>query len=122
MFVDATTGVEGGTEKVWEVADTYGLPRLIFINKMDKENASFENALASIEDILETRACPYPTAGLWKEDNFAGVVDVVQMAAYLQPDGNTRAAKAEIPGELEAQAEETRESPSLKSQQKAMTH
>ena len=108
VVVDATTGVEGGTEKVWEVADKYGLPRLIFINKMDKENASFENALASIEDILETRAVPIQLP-IGEEENFAGVVDVIQMAAYLQPDGNKRAAKAEIPGELESQAEETRE-------------
>ena len=73
-----------------------------------KENASFENALASIEDILESRAVPVQLP-IGKEDNFAGIVDVVQMAAYLQPDGNKRAAKAEIPAELEAQAEETRE-------------
>ena len=41
VVVDATTGVEGGTEKVWEVADNYGLPRLIFINKMDKRERQF---------------------------------------------------------------------------------
>ncbi len=108
VVVDATTGVEGGTEKVWEIADTYQLPRLIFINKMDKENASFENALASIEEILETRAVPVQLP-IGKEDNFAGVVDVIQMAAYLQPDGNKRTSKSEIPAELEAQAEETSE-------------
>ena len=108
VVVDATTGVEGGTEKVWEIADTYQLPRLIFINKMDKENASFENALASIEEILETRAIPIQLP-IGKEDNFAGVVDVIQMAAYLQPDGNKRTSKSEIPAELEAQAEETSE-------------
>ena len=108
VVVDATTGVEGGTEKVWEIADIYQLPRLILINKMDKENANFENALASIEEILETRAVPIQLP-IGKEDNFAGVVDVIQMAAYLQPDGNKRASKAEIPSELEAQAEETRE-------------
>ncbi len=108
VIVDATTGVEGGTEKVWEVADKYELPRLIFINKMDKESANFENALASIEDILETRAVPIQLP-IGQEDQFAGVVDVIQMAAYLEPDGNKRAAKAEIPAELEAEAEETRE-------------
>ena len=108
VVVDSTTGVEGGTEKVWEIADTYQLPRLIFINKMDKENASFENALASIEEILETRAVPVQLP-IGKEDNFAGVVDVIQMAAYLQPDGNKRTSKSEIPAELEAQAEETSE-------------
>ena len=108
VVVDATTGVEGGTEKVWEVADKYELPRLIFINKMDKENASFENALSTIEEILETRAVPIQLP-IGKEDQFAGVVDVIQMAAYLQPDGSKRAAKAEIPADLETQAEETRE-------------
>ena len=108
VVVDATTGVEGGTEKVWEVADKYGLPRLIFINKMDKENASFENTLASIEETLETRAVPIQLP-IGKEDDFSGVVDVIQMAAYLHPDGNKRAAKAEIPADLETQAEETRE-------------
>ena len=108
VVVDATTGVEGGTEKVWEVADKYELPRLIFINKMDKENASFENALVSVEDILETRAVPFQLP-IGKEDQFSGVVDVIQMAAYLQPDGSKRAAKAEIPADLEAQVEETRE-------------
>ena len=93
---------------MWEVADKYELPRLIFINKMDKENASFENALASVEEILETRAVPIQLP-IGKEDQFAGVVDAIQMAAYLGPDGNKRAAKAEIPAELEMQAEETRE-------------
>ena len=108
VVVDATTGVEGGTEKVWEVADKYELPRLIFINKMDKENADFENAFASVEEVLETRAVPIQLP-IGQEDQFAGVVDVIQMAAYLEPDGNKRAAKAEIPAELEAEAEETRE-------------
>ena len=108
VVVDATTGVEGGTEKVWEIADKYGLPRLIFINKMDKEGANFENALASIEEILEAR--PVPTQlPIGKEAQFSGVVDVVQMAAYLKPHGSKRAAKSEIPSELETQAEETRE-------------
>ena len=108
VVIDATTGVEGGTEKVWEIADKYELPRLIFINKMDKEGADFESALASVEEILETRAISIQLP-IGQEDQFAGVVDVIQMAAYLQPDGSRRAAKAEIPAELETEAEETRE-------------
>jgi len=105
---DATTGVEGGTEKVWEVADTYQLPRLIFMNKMDKENASFENALASLEDILEVRPVPIQLP-IGKEAQFAGVVDVIHKVAYMQPEGSKRVATAEIPTELEMQAEEARE-------------
>jgi len=108
VVVDATTGVEGGTEKVWEVADTYQLPRLIFMNKMDKENASFENALASLEDILEARPVPIQLP-IGKEAQFAGVVDVIHKVAYMQPEGSKRVAKAEIPTELEMQAEEARE-------------
>ena len=108
VVVDATTGVEGGTEKVWEVANKYDLPRILFINKMDKENASFENALASITDILETRAVPIQLP-IGKEDQFTGVVDVVQNAAFLEPSGNTPVAKSDVPDELAGAAEESRE-------------
>ncbi len=108
VVVDATTGVEGGTEKVWEIADKYNLPRLLFINKMDKENASFENALASISEILETRAVPIQLP-IGKEDQFTGVVDVVQNGAFLEPGSNAPIAKSDIPDDLTTAAEETRE-------------
>jgi elongation factor G len=108
VVVDATTGVEGGTEKVWEVADKYNLPRILFINKMDKENASFENALASISDILETRAVPVQIP-IGKEDQFTGIVDVIQEAAFLEPSGNTPVAKSDVPDDLAGTAEESRE-------------
>ncbi len=108
VVVDATTGVEGGTEKVWEIADKYELPRILFINKMDKENASFENALASISDILETRAVPTQLP-IGKEDQFTGVVDVIQNAAYLEPNGSSPVAKSDVPDDLAGAAEESRE-------------
>lgn len=108
VVVDATTGVEGGTEKVWEIADKYDLPRLLFINKMDKENASFENALASITEILDTRPVPVQLP-IGKEDQFSGIVDVVQNGAFLEPTGNTPVAKSEIPADLADATEETRE-------------
>ena len=108
VVVDATTGVEGGTEKVWEVADKYKLPRILFINKMDKENASFDNALASISEILETRAVPVQIP-IGKEEQFSGVVDVIQNAAFLEPNGNAPVAKTDIPDDLAGVAEEYRE-------------
>ena len=61
-----------------------------------------------LKTILETRAVSTQLP-IGKEDQFAGVVDVIQMAAYLQPDGSKRAAKSEIPADLETEAEETRE-------------
>ncbi len=109
VVVDATTGVEGGTEKVWEVADKYNLPRILFVNKMDKENASFDNALASISEILETRAVPVQIP-IGKEDQFTGVVDVIQGGAFLEPNGNTPIAKSDVPDDLAGTAEEYRES------------
>ena len=108
VVIDATTGVEGGTEKVWEIADKYNLPRLIFINKMDKENANFETALASVEEILEVSASVVQLP-IGAEDNFTGVADLVQMSAFTKPDDNKPAPKSEIPSDLQAQAAEYRE-------------
>ncbi len=108
VVVDATTGVEGGTEKVWECANKYELPRLIFINKMDKENASFDNALASIEEILEARTAVLQLP-IGKEETFSGVIDLVQMEAFTAPAGNKPAPKSDIPSESEGEAEEARE-------------
>ena len=108
VVIDATTGVEGGTEKVWEAADRYELPRLIFINKMDKENASFENALMSVDEILEARTAATQIP-IGKEADFKGVVDLIQMGAFTEPQDNKPAPKSETPAELEAQAEEMRE-------------
>ena len=108
VLIDATTGVEGGTEKVWEIADKYELPRLVFVNKMDKENANFDNALASTREILETNTTPLQTP-IGKEDNFTGVVDLVQMGVFTEPDGNKPAAKADIPADLQEQADVSRE-------------
>ncbi len=108
VVVDATTGVEGGTEKVWEVADKYNLPRILFINKMDKENASFDNALASISEILETRAVPVQIP-IGKEEQFIGVVDVIQNGAFLEPNENAPVTKSDVPDELAGTAEEYRE-------------
>ena len=108
VVIDATTGVEGGTEKVWEIADKYDLPRLIFVNKMDKENASFENALASVEEVLEASATVLQLP-IGAEENFAGVVDFMSMSAFMKPDGINPTPKSEIPSDLEAQAAEYRE-------------
>ena len=108
VVIDATTGVEGGTEKVWEAADKYKLPRLIFINKMDKENASFENAVASVDEIFEARTA-VTQVPIGKEADFKGIVDLIQMGAFTEPQDNKPAPKSEAPSELEAQAEEMRE-------------
>jgi elongation factor G len=108
VVIDATAGVGGGTEKVWEAANRYNLPRVIFINKMDKENASFENSLSSVNEVLEARTAVMQLP-IGKESNFKGVVDLIQMGAFTAPEGNKPAAKSDVPAELQAEAEEVRE-------------
>ena len=106
VVVDATTGVEGGTEKVWQIADKYELPRMVFVNKMDEEQASFEKAVDSIKEILDAKTVLLQLP-IGSEANFAGVVDLVKSKA-LKPTDETGKdlIEEEIPNDLQDQAEE----------------
>ncbi|MBM3295606.1 MAG: GTP-binding protein, partial [Candidatus Aminicenantes bacterium] len=75
VLVDAVAGVEVGTEKVWEMVEEFGLPRLIVVNKMDRENAHFGRALESVRQFFGRAAVPvqWPVG---EEKNFQGVVDL----------------------------------------------
>jgi len=108
VVVDATTGVEGGTEKVWQIADKYELPRMVFVNKMDAEQASFEKAVDSIQEILEAKTVLLQIP-IGSEDSFAGVVDLVESKA-LKPADDTgkEITEEEIPDNLQDQTEESR--------------
>ncbi len=81
LVIDAVDGVKVGTEKVWQAASQYGLPRLIFINKMDRERADFAPVLKGIKEILEAQAVLVQLP-LGREANFRGVVDLVGLKAY----------------------------------------
>jgi len=101
VLVDATSGREVGTEIAWKYADMFKLPRLLVINKMDRDNASYAKALASMEEYSETRLIP--TQLPWGEKlAFQGVIDLITMKAY-KGDGKTA---EEIPAEYKAAAEE----------------
>ena len=103
VLVDAVAGVEVGTELVWGYADRRQLPRLVFINKMDRENADFEQALASLREQFDANFVPLQLP-IGKQMDFRGVVDLVTMKAYLGEEGK----KADIPAELRDRAEEAR--------------
>jgi elongation factor G len=108
VVVDATTGVEGGTEKVWQVADKYELPRMIFVNKMDKEQANFEKAVSNIEEILSAKTVLLQIP-IGSEANFAGVVDLLKFKAMKPKDATGKElTEEEIPDDLQDQAEEHR--------------
>ena len=106
---DGVAGVEPQTETVWRQADRYGVPRMCFINKLDRTGASFFGSLASIEDRLtpNTAVLQLPI-GL--EAGFEGVVDLVEMNAVVWKDDDLGATYdiVDIPADLADQAQEYR--------------
>src|SRR5688572_1179198 len=85
VVVDAVHGVEVQTEKAWAIAAEAGLPRLIVINRMDRERASFERAMESIDHAFGRGAVPIAFP-LGEEKAFTGVIDLVHEKAYKFPD------------------------------------
>jgi elongation factor G len=82
---DAVSGVEPQSETVWRQADRYKVPRICFINKMDRVGASFEDSVQSIRDRLDGNPAIVQLP-IGAEDNFQGVVDLVEMKAYVWSD------------------------------------
>ena len=106
---DAVAGVQPQSETVWRQADKYSVPRICFINKMDRVGADFFHAVDTIVDRLKARpvAIQIPVGG---EDQFKGVIDLVRMKAYIWRD-ETLGAKfdeVEIPEDLKEKAAEFR--------------
>lgn len=87
VLVDAVSGLEVGTEIAWNYCDRFKLPRFVLINKMDRENANFQKALASVQQFSETRLIPVQLPWGEKQD-FKGVIDLLTMKAY-KGDGKT---------------------------------
>ena len=109
VVIDAVAGVEVQTEKVWEFADQFDLPRLIVINKMDRDNASFERTLQSIEDSFGRTPIPIQIP-IGAEREFSGVVDTVANKAYRYArDGSGKFQETEVPAELKDQVKSARE-------------
>jgi elongation factor G len=101
-------GVQPQTETVWRQADRYKVPRIIFINKMDRTGANFFRVYNQVRDRLRTNAVPIqiPIGG---EDQFKGIVDLVRMQAYLYTnDLGTDIEVSDIPADVKAMAEEYR--------------
>jgi elongation factor G len=108
--LDANAGVEPQTETVWRQADRYGVPRMIFVNKMDKMGADFYRCVSMVRERLgATPVCLQIPIGA--EDKFEGVVDLIRMRAiYWNPDDRgVTYEERDIPEELKTRAEEYRE-------------
>ena len=107
-LLDAQSGVEPQTETVWRQATTYGVPRIVFINKMDKIGANFLYSVDTLHERLQANAHPVQLP-IGAEDNFTGIIDLVDMKAYLYTnDLGTDIQEIEIPEDMQELAEEWR--------------
>jgi elongation factor G len=100
VLVDSVSGLEVGTEIAWRYADEFKLPRFVVINRLDRDNANFDKAFASVEGFSETRLIKVQLP-IGEKHEFKGVVDLISMKAYLG-DGKTA---SDIPADMQAAAE-----------------
>jgi elongation factor G len=109
VVVDAVAGVEVQTEKVWAFADEFKLPRALVINKLDRDRASFDRALESIQSFFGRTAVPVQLP--WgAEREFKGVIDLVRMKAFsYAPDGDGKGRESEIPDDMAEAAQKAHE-------------
>jgi len=107
--LDAQSGVEPQTETVWRQATTYGVPRIVFINKMDKMGADYLYSVGTLHDRLQANAHPIQLP-IGSEEEFSAIIDLIEMTAtfYGNEDG-TAVTEGEIPESHKAQAAEYRE-------------
>ena len=109
ITVDASHGCQVVTEKVWDYATEYDIPRVFVINWMDRELASFERALQSIEQVFG-RGVVAAQLPIGQEKGFRGVVDLVGMKAHIyKPGGDGKPSLEEIPADLADAAKEAHE-------------
>src|SRR4051794_31281748 len=107
ITASAVMGVEVQTTRVWERAEQLELPRLVFVNMLDRERADFYRALDHFRSQLSEKcgAIPLP---IGSEHELTGIVDLLHMTAYTSPEGEREAAAGEIPGEMTEDVERHR--------------
>ncbi|MEA2489831.1 MAG: elongation factor, partial [Acidobacteriota bacterium] len=109
IVVSGVTGVEVTTERVWKFAEEYHLPRIILVNKMDRERASFTRTLEALQKKFSKNVVPIQLP-IGEEKDFSGVVDLISMKAYrYASDGSGKYEVGDIPDHLKADAADWRE-------------
>jgi elongation factor G len=100
LVVDAVSGVQVQTEKSWQAAEEAGLPRLVVVNRLDRERASLERTLKSIHAALSRTVVPIQLP-IGEEKSFRGVIDLVaQKACIFLPDGSGKLSESDIPADM----------------------
>ncbi len=108
VIVSALSGVKAETERVWRYADEYEIPRVVFVNKIDKELTNLSRALGDIEKAFGKEAIPL-NLPLGYGDNFSGIIDLLKMKALRFSDSQSGTFKEEdIPGDFGVEADEYR--------------
>jgi len=105
VIVSAISGVKAETEKIWRYACEFEVPRIVFVNKLDKEAADFSNAISELEKSFDQEAIPL-FIPIGAGESFRGIVDLVAMKAYVYKDG--KASETVIPDDLKTVAEDYR--------------
>jgi len=109
VIISAISGVKVQTEEVWEWANETEIPRIAFVNKMDRERANFYRAIGDMEKALKARAVAVQLP-LGAEENFEGVIDLIKMKAYrYRKDTSGKFIEEEIPAEYLDEARDLRE-------------
>lgn len=106
IAVSAPAGVEVGTEQAWERADGQSLPRALFVNRMDKENADFDRAMQEIQEKLSPKALPF-TIPIGQAETFGGIVDVLNQKAYQFDKKEMK--EIPVPADLQGKVKEWRD-------------
>jgi elongation factor G len=109
VVVDAVSGVEVQTEKVWAMADALALPRIVVLNRLDRERASLDRSLESLRGAFGRTVVPV-VLPLGEEKSFRGIVDLVAMKAVaFEPDGSGKSKVVDIPANVADDARQARE-------------
>ena len=109
VVVDAVSGVQVSTEKVWSVAAEMETPRIVVLNRLDRERASLSRALDSLRGVFGRTVIPIQIP-IGEEKDFRGVVDLVAMKSWtFATDGSGKPSEGAIPGDLEAAAQTARD-------------
>jgi elongation factor G len=109
VLVDGVAGVEVQTEKVWQFTEDFKLPRAVIINKLDRERADFDRALAGVQENFSRAAVPIQIP-IGSEREFSGIVDLIRMKAYTySPDGDGKGKEGDIPASVADAAQKAHE-------------
>lgn len=108
VVVCAVNKVEVGTEMVWSFADELNLPRAVFINKLNRENADYDVTLEQLREFFGVKVFPLQIP-IGQEQSFRGIIDLVKMKALLYEEGNSSPKEEEIPADMQDKVDEMRE-------------